>query len=188
MDRNDTLLAYTQNRLSKKERNAFEQEIAGDANLAAEVTALRSAKTAMMPQDVPDKSAGWNRLSTAIDQETFQPANQNRPIRLSLIQTAASVVVAVFLWQSFAAPYLQKGDFYSTVSETHDAPILQIIFSDGATLVDVSDLLSDLQASIVSGPSALGIYRVEFASQDSLMSAKETLTARSDLIERVLVE
>lgn len=188
MDQNDTLLAYLQGRLSDEDRRAFEIDISKDADLAAEVAALRGAKIAMTPQDVPDKSKGWDRLSAAIDQETFQPANQNRPIRLSVLQAAACVVLAVFLWQALAAPYLAPGGYFSPASESTPAPVLQVVFADSAVISEISGLLRDLDASIISGPGALGIYQLEFSDDDGLEAAKSIFETRKDLVARVFVK
>lgn len=188
MDQNDTSLAYLQGRLSDEDRIVFEADIARDADLAAEVAILRGVKIAMAPQDVPDKSEGWRRISEAIDQETFQPANQNRPIRLSLLQTAASVFLAVFLWQALAVPYLTPGSYFSPASESAPAPVLQLVFVEDAAISDISALLKTLEASIISGPGALGIYRIAFADEDSLRSAKNILETHKDLVARALTE
>ena len=188
MDQNDRVLAYLQGRLSDEDRLAFEGDISRNAELASEVAAMRGARAAMIPQDVPDKSEGWEKISAAIDKETFQPANQNRPIRLSLLQTAASVVLAVFLWQSLATPYLTSGSYFSPASEAISAPILQVVFTDNATISDISALLNDLNASIISGPGAIGIYQIAFPDDDSLKSAKAILETREDLVARVFVK
>lgn len=186
MDRDDKVLLYVQERLTTGERDTFEREIAGDPTLAAEVTALQAARRALVPE--VQAADGWDRLSNAIDATRPAAANDNRPIRFTLLQAAGLVVAAVALWQFIAVPTLGTGpaDRYTVAGVDADAPRLQVLFQADASAGEIVTLLSELEGTIVSGPGALGIFRVEFADDAALEAARLRLTERSELVEQVM--
>lgn len=189
MDRDDKILKYVQDRLNAQERAAFEVEIAGDADLSAQIAALTGARTAMVPGDTPDVATGWSRLSAQIDAERSSPANDNRPILLSLLQVACIAVASVLLWQIVVSPLLNdRQGIYAPASVEAEGPQLQVIFAETATFGDVSSLLNALDGTIVSGPGALGLYRISFVDEAARTAAQEALAGRSDLVANVLAD
>jgi hypothetical protein len=189
MDRDDKILSYVQDTMRPQDRVAFDAEIATDASLAAEIAALMGAREVMVPKSGPDVEEGWAQLSAAIDQTRFRPANENRPVFLSLVQVASVAVASVLLWQVVVTPLIGEADgTYVPASATASAtgPELQVTFTDTATFGEVSGLLNALDATIVSGPGALGIYKVTFDSPELRQAAQDALAARSDLIVEVL--
>lgn len=191
MDREDRLLAYLQNRLPADDVQRFEAEIAADQGLAAEVAALRAVRAELADQDkAQDPDAGWTRLSAALDKESDQPANLNRPIKLSLLQAAGLVFASVLLWQFAVVPNLEDpvGPGYETVSEAPAGPVLQVIFQGDASIGEISALLRAHDGTVLDGPSALGLYRIEFPDPAQREAASTALADRPDLAVSVTTE
>lgn len=192
MDREEKVLAYVQGRMSADDKTAFETEIAGDTSLSAEIAALKAARKAFSEidaLDMPDVDAGWAKVSASIAADIPEAANQNRGIRLSLAQAAGIAIAAVALWQVLAVPMIggDEATFVPAGIEA-DAPILQVVFRDDATLGEVTELLGALDGVIVSGPGALGLYRVAFVDEAARAAARDALAERADLIAELMSE
>ncbi len=185
MDDNDRLLAYMQGRLDEAGAAAFEADVARSPDLQAELAAL-SAVANVMAKDVPDeaaKDAGWARLSRSIEAEQMRtPANQNR--RPSFAQAAGFAVASVVAWQFFAVPFLTGSEdpAFVPVSESTAGPTLRIAFTDDARLADITALLSAAGAVITDGPSAVGLFTLEFPDEAARAEAEALLADRSDLV------
>lgn len=190
MDKDDKVLMYVQGRLTPEDGAALEAEMRTDADLRAEVQAMQATRVALAPIDVPDKDSGWSRLSAAIDAErAAAPANENRPIRLSLLQAASVVAASVVLWQLLAVPMItETSGPFTPATEAPDGPSVQIIFDETAVIAEITDLLSSVGGEIISGPGALGIYRVSFADEAALDAARAVLEARDELVIEVMVD
>lgn len=191
MDREDTLLAYMQDRLGTAEREDFEGEIAADPQLAAEVVALKAVrKEAETSEASVDRTEGWNRLSAAIDAEAPKAANDNRAPWISVFKVAAMIVAAVMVWEIGIVQGLglRAPQPYVAVSEGADAAVLQIVFKQTAVLGEVATVLADLGGTVQSGPSSLGVYRLAFADDEARDAARASLALRTDLIELMLEE
>lgn len=187
MDRDERVLAYLQDRLAPDARASFERQIGDDPGLGAEIAMLRSARQ-VFAEEVPvgNRSAGWDRLSAAIDADRPAAANTNRPVLRALAQAAAVAVIAVALWQVAVVPRLGGlGVEYRTVTEAAEGPRLQVSFAGDATMADVAELLNEVGAIIVDGPGARGIYRLSFTDDAGLQAAVERLQARPDLVDGV---
>jgi anti-sigma factor RsiW len=187
MDRDEKILNYVQGRMDAQERAAFDADIAADPHLSAEIVALSAARDAMKPSGAPDIEKGWTRLSSAIDAERFRPANDNRPAFLSLVQVACVAVASVLVWQVAIAPLLGGADpVYAPASAGAEGPGLQVVFKETADIGAVSAVLITLEGSIVSGPGAMGIYRITFLDEAARDAAQAVLSKRSDLVDEVL--
>lgn len=140
-------------------------------------------------EPVPDPAAGWERLDAAITAQAGavearrRPANDNRIARWRAI---AAVLAAVAIGQT-AWIVAQPDDrarlaSVESVAST-DYAELTLAFRPDATEGDLRALLGETGASLVSGPSALGLYRVRVPA-DRLAAADETF-GQSDLVESV---
>ncbi|MGJ8610041.1 MAG: hypothetical protein ACSHWY_03030 [Octadecabacter sp.] len=178
--------AYTHCRLCKEERAAFEREMAKNPALRAEVIAITAVQTSMAQgaDDLPEH--GWDRLSDSIDAQEPAAANDNRPVRFSLLQAVGIAVVTAFGWQVIGATILSNGPaFYTTVSVANGDPLLQVVFSSTALLSDVTETLVELDGRIVDGPSVFGLYAVAFADTSARDAAFAALSERPDFISEV---
>ncbi|MDW3224431.1 MAG: hypothetical protein R8G34_16375 [Paracoccaceae bacterium] len=186
MDRDDTILDYLQNRLGPKDREKFEQDMAGDASLSSEVNVMRSvrAQLATGPRH-ENAEAVWTRLSNSIDAKP-QPANENRRPWAPLLKYAAVATIAVAAWQLTIVPHTNGvSEGFSTATERAEAFVIQIKFAENVTIGDIGALLLPLEGRITDGPSALGLVRISFANAEVQQQALEVLTTRTDLVEFV---
>ncbi|KUP92879.1 hypothetical protein [Tritonibacter horizontis] len=189
MDRDDLILAYVQGKLSDADSTAFEQDLEQDANMAAELLALRAARSEFAQEDDQvEADAGWSRLEATINATI--PANDNRPLRLSLWQTGALIAASLVLWQVAVVPFTQpqRAPGYEAVSEATRGAVLQVMFSATASVAEVTALLRVIGGTVVEGPGALGLYRIAFESSNRMEVARAVLEGRRDLIDLVTVE
>ncbi len=188
LDRDDDVLDYLQNRMSPERRTTFENEMQEDTQLAAEVQVMQAARTELDDLGVPvgAAAAGWDRLSAAID----APANTNRPPAVQYLQIAAAMVLAVAVWHFAVIPsFFKTGPAtFQTASEEAGLADLTVVFNDTAPAGEIAALVFDLEGVVVSGPSALGTFKLRFADEERRDAALEALEAREDLIASVLVQ
>lgn len=184
MDRDDAILDYLQDQMTPQERASFEQAMAQDASLAAEVSLMQSVR-AELASGPPHEQADevWRKLSATLDAPA-QPANENRGPWRQLLQYAAACVLAVSLWQLAVVPRLGGADGgFRAASDASEAFVLAVKFVDTATLAQITDALAPFGGTITDGPSALGILRVSFADAQQQSAAQEGLGNRPDLVE-----
>ena len=185
MERDDAILEYLQDRMSRDDRDRFDADMAQDASLAAEVEVMRSVRTALGSGPIhEDKDAVWARLSRSIDQVP-EPANVNRSPWGALSRYAAVAVVAVSAWQVAIVPRMVSApETFRPVSELTADIALQVKFVDTATFTQIAELIYILNGTITDGPGALGILLLSFSDSDMRAQAIDALE-RSDLVEFV---
>ncbi|MEO1474674.1 MAG: hypothetical protein AAFS03_12200, partial [Pseudomonadota bacterium] len=145
------------------------------------------------PEDQPVDELAWRRLQRSIaatKQDAAASEWWQRPV-VSTWQMAAAIAAALAV--GLVMPALQEtvGDqpTYATASE---APVetagvtARIVFNPNATMAEVEALLSNLDLSIVSGPSAVGLYTVQHRPGDETPFPTQDLNA-SNLVEHVEV-
>ncbi|MDD9716323.1 hypothetical protein PVW48_06180 [Dinoroseobacter sp. PD6] len=183
MDREETILDYFQGRLTPERRAAFEEEMAQDASLAAEVALLRSVREDMAQAPRHEKADQvWDRVSAEID-ATPRAANDNRPLWKAALKYAAVVVLSVATWHVVVGPRLGPDpEGFRTASEDPAAFSVQVQFVQTASYGDIAALLASLGARITDGPSALGLVRLSFADADARQEALGVLEATGDLV------
>ncbi len=139
---------------------------------------------------------GWARLSKAMNDEVAQDveplavSNDNnqdmshQPLRFWRIAAAALAVIS--LGQAGVIMTKSSGQDdsarYVTVSEDNFIGI-EVAFSADAPQSHVTQLLQSVKGEIVSGPSALGLYKVKFTSKDVCNLAVQTFYAADKVIE-----
>ncbi|MEO1687651.1 MAG: hypothetical protein AAFU61_07080 [Pseudomonadota bacterium] len=134
----------------------------------------------------PDSPVPGSLASDAKPVAAPRAANDDRPWRPSLAQAAGIAILAVGLWQATVVPLLRPLDEgYRTVGEAAETASLQVLFRADAPLGEVSALLRDLDARVVDGPGALGLWRLSFEGTAARDAAAEALGARPDLVETV---
>lgn len=187
MDRDDKVLDYLQDRMGPEDRAGFEREMDSDPSLAAEVAMLTGARRAMAEETLPDgaSEAGWARLSEAIaEDQATPPANTNRP--LAWAQAAAIAAAAIAVWQFAVVPRFQGAEpGLVPASDTIEGPALRAAFAADAPLSEVTALLREVGATVIDGPSAVGLYTLAFRDAGARDSAEAALTDRPDLVTAV---
>jgi anti-sigma factor RsiW len=184
--RDQNILDYLQNRLSPADTDAFEQMMAQDAALAAEVDVMRSVRAELAAgPNHENADAVWDRISASIGAEAI-PANDNRSPWQQVLKYAAVAVLAVGAWQVAVVPRISAvPDGFRAASETSDAVSLQVRFTETATLADISALLAPFEGRIIDGPSALGLVRLSFPDEQLGDAARAALDSNAALVEFV---
>jgi len=187
----ETLRDYVKGRLPAAEATALDTAAAADPRLAAEIALVRGiVKTGEADAGrAPSAELGWARLSRAIDAES-RKSSSFVPKQFSRWQVAAVAAIAVAVWSAVAGPLVsrnaQPDEGYVMASERPAYP-----FSAQATFVPtvqesaIREALRTVNAEIVEGPSALGVYVLAFKDKDALNSGMEALRARTGVFESV---
>ncbi len=114
--------------------------------------------------DDPGVEMGWRRLEKSVKQEQAR----ERPIRYWRA-AAAVAAVAIVGFQSMILWRMEQRDAGITQLAAPPAAVsahewlVQVRFSDAATVAQVNDLLAEIGGRIVGGPSALGVYEIAVA-------------------------
>ncbi len=185
MDRDDAILDYLQDRMSREDRTGFEAMMAQDAALAAEVEVMRSVRAALAEGPVhANKEAVWDRLSNSMADRP-EPANTNRAPWAALLRYAAVAAVAVSVWQFGVVPRMASApDGFRPASQQTDALRVQVKFNDGVAFTEIAALLYSVNGTIVDGPGALGFVHLSFVDVEARAQAVAVLEV-SDLVDLV---
>jgi len=187
----ETLRDYAKGRLSPSEALALEAAANADPKLAAEIALVRGVvKAGEADASRASSELGWARLSRAIDAESRKPSSFV-PKQFSRWQVAAVAAIAVAGWGAATAPLLvarndQPGEVYATASARPAyAYSAQATFLPTAQESAIREALRSVNAEIVAGPSALGVYVLAFKDKDALGSGVEALRTRANVFESV---
>ena len=187
----DELLDYVRGAAPPGLAERIEAMMARDRGLSADVALMRGLKPALEEADradvrQPPGELGWRRLEKAIGQDE---AGRSPPSRRQMTVwriAAAFLGIAVLGQAGYIAVTSTAVDrvAYRTASEAVAEHVLGIGFAPGATAAEIAALLQDANARVIDGPSALGLYRVAFPSQEALKAAEARFRA-SPLVDLV---
>jgi len=180
-DEAEALLVFLANgTLDGDERALVEAAVAADEGLQQDLAALKNIRTQMQSEELAHTPGefGLARLMRDVGRE---PAAQ-APSRVRLWQgvAAAALVLAVvqFAWMNSSGTIRLAGGR----TEIANGPTLQVAFAADATEGAIRQLLLDLNLTIVSGPSALGLYTV-VAKDVAARDAAVTLLSQAPIVE-----
>ena len=138
--------------------------------------AVRARRTADVSAE-----AGFDRLDRSIDEAA--PARRRWTTRYATavpfaIAAAAGVaVLAVLLWFT-PLPELANGEYSTLATQpASEALLLDVVFAEDTTAVEMQQLLADIGGEIVAGPSKLGRYSVRVADGARLTDVLRVLAA-----------
>jgi anti-sigma factor RsiW len=138
------------------------------------------------PEAAPGADFGWQRLRRDLKRE------QRRGSQVKWRVAAAASVLVVLGLQSVILMRQESVTRYEPLSGSlaipADAWRVQVRFADSAAMADISALLMRLDARVISGPSALGIYELVLpreAASDA--QALRTRLAAEPLLLQVVV-
>ena len=152
-----------------------------------------AAATARLMSSLPAARPGWaamralrGGLQQVGDLLAAPTANAVRWAAL-----AAAVLIAV---QGVAIVSLlnERAGTYQTASggQSGDGIALLVTFADDAKATAISQLLADLDGSIVDGPKAGGVYKIRLRTEDRSTAGREALmrrlAGRRDIVRAVL--
>lgn len=185
MTRDDALelLPFLANEtLEAEERAALEALVADDAEMQAELAALRAIRDTMQAEDAGFSPGEIGLARLMRDVETEAPAPQITPPmkRPVLWQIAAAFLLAVVVGQAFVMT--QNADTGGLELAGGTDAAFEITIVPDAAESEIRALLLDAGVEIVAGPSALGIYQLSPIEGVTDADARGILAA-SDLIE-----
>lgn len=201
--------AYLRGELSPEDMSRIEELAKNNEHIAADIEFQRMLMDAVKDDAgvTPVSEFEWARLSKAMNsdmlghdtQETRQIAANDHdssyaansgPVpaanRSGFWKIAAAALAVVALGQAgvmaskFSAQY--DAARYVTVSEEGNSMYIDLAFAKTAVQTDVTQLLQDVDGVFVSGPSALGLYKVKFKSKDACFTASKAFKANLKVV------
>jgi anti-sigma factor RsiW len=182
----EALIAYVRGTLPRQDADRIEAEAGRNPELAADIALTRGIAAALDEQarESAPGPLGWARLSRALDAETARPERVRRPVW----QLAASAAAAVLLWQAVAIPILTERPGYAPVTEQPaDDFSVAVAFAPATTEQAIRTLIRDIDARVSDGPSAIGLWRLSFASAVARDAGLARLQA-ADIVESAQVQ
>jgi hypothetical protein len=185
----EALLVFLANgTLVGEERARVEAAVTADPELQAQLDVLKQIRVKMQGEDAGKGPGefGLARLMRNIEgaAQVQPPANTNAPLQLWRI--AAVVALALLAAQTLWT--WRGGDLVRLAGGQNPAitgASLTVAFVGTASEAAIRMLLLDLDLTIVSGPSALGLYVLVARDEASRDVAAERLAALPDIVESV---
>lgn len=160
----------------------LDEALAADPELAAELAELRTLKhwLAADATDGPARELGLARLHRAIDEGPGgRDLSQWRRLAASALFGGIVATASFMLWNAARAPvYVQSG-------VAGDAHVLTVAFRPEARLGAMEALMQAEGLSILDGPSAIGLYRIEVPVGGDPAEVAGLLRAAEDVVESV---
>lgn len=176
---------YVNGTLSADEMKSVEALLGNSESLRDEVKKIKRLKESLpMPDSHSGSDLGWRRLQKQIHSERSQVKFKNWK---SYIAIAAVLMITVqvglfALMQQSVQPTtnvrLLGGQ---EVVVQNDQLLLQVQIAPEASWQQVTDIFSTLNASIVQGPSALGLIYVQVDLQDLILDGEPATQAQQVL-------
>jgi anti-sigma factor RsiW len=185
----ETLRDYVKGRLPASEALAIETAAGADPALAAEIALVRGivkSGDAVFCR-APPAEYGWAKLSRAIDAEAGKRSFV--PRQFSRWQVAAVALVAIAVSSFAVGPLMpragEQGGFEVASKQSALAHSALATFVPTAQESAIREALRAVNADIVAGPSALGVYMLAFKDAEALTKGVEALRARTGVVESV---
>jgi anti-sigma factor RsiW len=184
----ETLRDYVKGRLPAGQTREIETAAGGDAALAAEIALVRGIvqSSDAVYCRAPPAEIGWAKLSRAIDAEAGKRSLV--PSQFSRWQVAAVALVAVAV-SGLAVGLMpragEQGGYQTATARPVFPHAALATFNPAAQESAIREALRSVDAEIVAGPSALGVYMLAFKTAEAQTRGIDTLRARAGLVETV---
>lgn len=193
-DRSERLLGYAKGLLPIEQSAEVEAAAAQSPEILEELEYYKGlARAAQLERDstFSPGEMGWARLSRELDhlELTNTPpiaANDNGGFWRYATLALGLVILGQWAFQS-TRPSVANDPRYIPVTEAMQEACAQITFAESATEGQIRALLVSQKASIISGPSSLGVYRLSFASPQACHQGVSSLTVATDVVESAAV-
>lgn len=205
MEIEELLPFYVNGTLAGEELKRVEQALRDDPSLADEIEFLKKLQQEIKTEhtDQPPGELGLKRLQKQIQEQANNPsANRNRLHRNKFSENkfsgnklwhfASMAACLLLIIQTIAfLPHWPTEDLTAAGNSTTGHPwgihtpgkVISITFVPDATEENIRQLLLAIDANIVEGPTALGIYKIVVNRE--VEPAIEKLKAHKNLIESV---
>ncbi len=179
---------YLCGRLDKKAKAAFEAALEADPGLRAQLAFARQIKAAARSDAPAAPELGWARLNRAIDKENESLRAGALPGKRFTVWQTAGIAASFAIICSFATAYFSGGrepDIYLPATAAPADAQAKVVFQPDARVDDINALLTRVNARVIAGPSAIGVYDVQFAGSIEIAPAIADLKAQAHLVEMV---
>ncbi|MBJ7440111.1 MAG: hypothetical protein JHD35_13920 [Sphingopyxis sp.] len=162
--------------------------------MANEIALLRRIAAARDDQSIGKASAfGWARLERAMDAVDEGTKSDKRRIHWHFGQMAAAALLAVIAWQAAVIPNMTsqqeaEADYQTAGEAAAEGHSIRVAFHPEASEGAIRSALLDADATIIDGPSALGLYRLGFADKGHQRDGVAKLRARDEIVESITEE
>lgn len=177
---------YANGTLEKEERSRVEAALQNDPALQEELEVLRELRETMQAETVEDTPGELMLARLKRDISREQNASPKRFDFRPLGAFAAGLAVAGFLAVAVVpqvAAVLQwgaQGPSYATASGGVGHKLV-VELKDDVPVHELTSLLQDLQLTVISGPSARGLYHMQGRDNAATKEALERLQAHRDI-------
>ncbi|MBO6506598.1 MAG: hypothetical protein JJ850_01580 [Kordiimonadaceae bacterium] len=184
------LADYVRGTLTDEERAQVEADAAADPMVAAELATLKGVASALKSDTPPiaGKEFGWARLSRAIDAEAASSAASSNIVKW---QIAAAIFGFLAVGQTlvYTSGFFDSAeDQFGLAGEQSVAQSwsIQVSFAQNAPIAEIEQLLQENGGRISDGPSAIGLYRITFDSEESRNAAQQAFQDASIVLESTI--
>lgn len=182
---------YLNGTLSADENNKVAEALAQDEALQAELSLLKNIQHQIKTQEFQQSPGelGLKRLQRDITKSVQAQQQNNTTTSRFWPLTAAAACLIVILQTGYM---ISNSTSNSTLSPAGGTSLLNAVPTHSVTFIpsaqeqDIRTLLLSLNATIVAGPSALGVYKLHIRNDAD--QALSRLQAQSSLIESAQLE
>jgi len=187
----EKLILHVNGSLDDNEKDAVDALVKQDDELQKEQIFLETLRRGIKDNDRGYDSPGefgLTRLKRDIQQQTNRTeAKQNKnPLFWKRIAITASVVCSLQLAFNLTQNPIPADINMQTLSSPSSGATLQIMFSGSASADQIRAAILEIDGSIIAGPSALGIYRVELPQNSDPQRALAVLQNLNYIDQAVL--
>lgn len=181
----DLLAFYVNGSLTGQERADVESHVQHCEYCQQQVALLRLMRDSMQQTSVdgfPEEFA-WQRLKRDMQQQPVTQAHQKPGWWRQGIAVAAAVVIAV--QAGLIVSLNQDVESYTQAGYKQPGTILQIKVNPAASEAQFRELLLGINAELVAGPSATGLYRIRLpqkSTEQDVDSSLNKLASSRDII------
>ncbi len=176
---------YVNRALGEGERNEVDQLLQEDGTARQEVEFLTAVREGVRNQQYGSPGEfGWRRLQGEIERDRRGAQGAARWWRPAMAAAALVIIVqggVLFSLVTEQPAYKPLGEPAST------GAVLQVAFKPSATEREIRQLLREVDGSLITGPSALGLYRIRLGSDDvnHIAAALERMSSATAVVEQV---
>ncbi len=179
---------YVNATLSASEQQQIESHLQQCGRCRGEVELLRAMRdvSKQTAESAPGEFA-WQRLRRDIRQDKVDRTTATKKRQWWMPSLAAAAVLTITIQGVLLFNYSRQ-EGYSLAGHDLQGAIVQIKFNPDSTEKDIRTALQEVSGVIVTGPSAMGVYRIRLAdSKDDpvLQQRIEQLRANQDVIDYI---
>jgi len=173
---------YLNGNLSDDDIKAIESAAKENEVIQMEIEFIKSIQKQVQSEKINSPADwGWARLKQTIEKEGVQPILQTQSEQSIIKPIWRKVAIAAsFAFVMQSAYLVQQQIFndtdYRLLSTELVKNSIQVQFKEGTNEKEIRLLLAEMKGNIVGGPSALGIYSIQFKDRDLALSTLKNKT------------